>query len=132
MTTSDWIALTACIAAFIGLIPAFSQLLHSRKSSKSIAIPFKLEEASNVTPLQSEPEERATLNGFGRALVMTSVALVFGVVEIIIFSAVASMYGVAVNVHTMPTNWTIVFYSLFVIPGLCLLMAIAHFTTMFE
>ena len=65
-------------------------------------------------------------------MVLTSVGLAIGVIEIVLFSAIAAFFGVAVDVQTMPTNWLIVFYALFLLPGVCFFWASAHLFNLFE
>jgi hypothetical protein len=79
--------------------------------------------------VDSEPEK---LNAFGKAMLLTSMGLVIGVIEIVLFSATAAFFDVAVDVNTMPTNWLIVFYALFLIPGICFFWASAHLFNLFE
>ena len=128
MNTSDWIALAACVAAFLALIPAFTPMLRGRKSHGKM----DSTQASTSPSKSADPSEPAKLNAFGKALVLTSMALVIGVIEIVLFSAIAEAFGVAVDVKTMPTNWLIVFYALFFIPGVCLFWAAAHLFNLFE
>lgn len=131
MHTSDWIALAACIAAFLALIPAFVPLLTRSKSPSktqdNAPLPntAKDESASSATPAPP-------LNNFGTALVLTALALVIGVVEIVLFSVAARFFGVAVDVNSMPTNWLVVFYALFIIPGLLFFRAFLSITNMFH
>jgi hypothetical protein len=129
MHTSDWIALAACIAAFLALIPAFTPLLRKAKS--------KVKEQSKGTSSFVGTEEGATtpdptppLNNFGTAIVLTSIALTVGVVEIVLFSAIANYFGVAVDTNTMPLNWQAVYLALFLVPGLLLLRAIMSISNM--
>lgn len=48
---------------------------------------------------------------------LTSMAVAFGVIELVLFSAVAGLFGVTVDVNTMPTNWLVAFYALFLVPA---------------
>jgi hypothetical protein len=104
-------------------------MLHELKSPKKGNAP-KPPKKSGLEPTPSETPKR--LNAYGRALAFTSMALVFGVIEIVLFSAVAALFGVDVSIATMPLAWLIVFYSLFLIPGLCLFIALMHISSMFE
>ncbi len=131
MQTSDWIALAACVAAFLALIPAFSPLFRKtrleEKAGSTETSSFIETEDGAAPPHPSPP-----LNNFGTAVVLTSLALAIGVVEIVLFSAVANYFGVAVDSHTMPSNWHAVYLALFLIPGLLLLRALMSISDMFH
>lgn len=73
--------------------------------------------------MTSGPEKPLHLNRFGRALAFTSLGVVIGLVELVLFSWVAHFAGVDVNVTTMTTSWLVAFYALFLVPGVCLLYA---------
>jgi hypothetical protein len=107
-------------------------MVHTREMKKLAEQAPKANDPSTQSTSPPEQEERKPLNGFGRALVLTSYAFVVVVIEVVLFSAVASIYGIEVNVSTMPTNWLVVFYALGLIPGLMLFMAFAFLTTMFD
>ena len=81
---------------------------------------------------ESEPTDPVKLNAFGKALVLTAAGLAIGVVELIVFSAAATVFQIEINVATMPTNWLVVFYGLFLIPGICFFWAFAHLFDLFE
>lgn len=126
MNSSDWIALAAAFAAFLGLIPQFAQITREKSSKKKGAV------ARATEPAPAEPPEPAKLNAFGRALVLTVIGVAIGVIELVLFSAAANFFAVAMNVATMPTNWLVVFYALFLVPGVCLFWASAHLFNLFE
>lgn len=127
MHVANWIALAACVAAFLALVPSFSPMLKEHKSRQ------KKNEAQATPPSKPDvSDEPVRLNAFGKALALTSMALVIGVIEIVLFSAVAELFGVAIDVKTMPTNWLVVFYGLFLLPGVCLFWAAAHLFNLFE
>ena len=128
MNQSDWIALAACVAAFLALIPAFAPMLRNRKLRQK-------PNGAHASPPPSdsaEPAEPAKLNAFGKAMLLTSMGLVIGVIEIVLFSAIATLFGIAVDVNTMPINWLTVFYALFLFPGICFIWASAHLFNLWE
>jgi TRAP-type C4-dicarboxylate transport system permease small subunit len=129
MSTSDYIALAAAVAAFLALVPQFAQLLRKKGRKKRDPDVSSAELASAEPPKPPEPIE---LNAFGKALVLTAYGLAFGVIEIVSFNFVARLYGVAIDVETMPTDWLVVFYALFIIPGLFLFWAFVHLFNLFE
>ncbi|HEY3327302.1 MAG TPA: hypothetical protein VGK14_09025 [Novimethylophilus sp.] len=129
MNTSDWIALAAACAAFIGLIPQFAQMTRTKSSKEKQPVAKATDAATEEPQGKSEPVK---LNDFGKALVLTVCGLAIGVVEIVLFSTFANIYGIAISTVTMPTNWLIVFYALFVVPGVFLFMAFAHLSNLFE
>jgi len=124
MTWSDWIALLAAVAACLALIPAYLPLL---KSKNRISWGRKA-----VKPTKEGPSEPVKLNDFGKALVLTSYGLAIGVIELVMFSAIAGLNGVSVDVSTMPTNWLVAFYGIFVLPGIFLFWAAAHLFNLWE
>lgn len=131
MHTSDWIALAACVAAFLALIPAFAPLLRKTKSK----VRTECEGTSSNVGAEEDaatPEASPPLNNFGTAVVLTSIALAVGVVEIVLFSAVANYFGIAVDTNTMPSNWRAVYFALFLVPGLLLLRATMSISNMFH
>ena len=142
MNTSDWIALAACVAAFIALIPAFAPIMQSRKKGKSEAssrpIASSPDENSGAapSPIESQVEKKASepakLNAFGNALVLSAMALAIGVIELVLFSSVAGLFGIVVDINTMPTNWLIAFYAIFILPGVCLFWASCHLFNLWE
>ena len=129
MNTSDYIALAAAVAAFLALIPQFAQLTRKKGRKKKDSDASSAEPASVEPPKPPEPME---LNAFGKTLVLTVYGLAFGVFEIVSFSTAARLYGVAINIETMPTNWLVVFYALFIIPGIFLFWAFVHLFNLFE
>lgn len=130
MSTSDWTSLAACVAAFLALIPAFSQMVRDR-SARGKRKEASEQPAEEAAPAVSTTEPKP-LNALGRALILTSMAVAFGVIELVLFSAVAGLFGVTVDVNTMPTNWLVVFYALFLVPGLGLLFAFFNIVSVLE
>ena len=128
MNWSDWIALIACIAACLALVPAFAPMLKSRKEDKDTDQP----DGSAQQQVTAKNRKPVKLNDFGKALVLTSAGLAIGVIELVLFSAVAGLFDVTVDVKTMPTNWLVVFYGLFLLPGVSLYWALAHLFNLFE
>jgi len=122
MATSDWISLAACVAAFLALVPSFSQMLANRKAEKVNVTSSPLEKGvSNATHT-----ERPKLNALGRAFLLSSMAVALIVIEVVLFGLVASLFGIDVNVNTMPIPWLIVFYALFLVPGVLLWFALLN------
>lgn len=142
MNTSDWIALAAAAAAFIGLIPQFAQMTRERNgktkteqaSANSQSSPDETTQAASTpsASLPAEPSKPVKLNALGRALVLTSMGIAIGVVELVLFSTAAAFMGVEVNSATMPTNWLVVFYALFLLPGVCLVFAFFNIVSVLE
>jgi hypothetical protein len=136
MNKSDWIVLGALLMAFVGLIPQYYQAF-SRKSKKKKAISTK---NNSTKPVETPSEE--ILNGESakgepqppmiRILIFIVTAIIIGLIELIVFSAIAHFFGVKVDLDTMTLLWKIVFYSLFVIPGILFIYAFMVFTTMFD
>lgn len=129
LTTSDYIALVAAVAAIIALYPQFALL--TREKSKKPNSPTE-SPATSTAEEPSKPQKPRKLNPLGKALVLASCGLSFGVIEIVYFSLLANWNDVAVNVQTMPIHWLVVFYALFVIPGIFLFWAAAHLFNLFE
>lgn len=133
MNRSDWIALAACIAAFLGLIPSFYQTfaqkkkVHRKKNSKNIENTVKTDSEEVEKTEKKEP-----MPPMLRILTLALTALVVGLIELLIFSAVAHFCGVKVEFTTMTLVWRIVFCSLFLIPGILLFFALMVLTTMFD
>ena len=118
-------------AWLFALIPAFLPLLKKAKSSEKLK--GKTSSPSIVPNESTVPVEPSLpLNNFGTALALTALALIVGVIEIVIFSVVANFFGVVVDAHTMPTNWQVVFFLLFLLPGLLLFRAMMSISNMFH
>ena len=129
MSQSDWIALAACVAAFLALVPSFSGMLRTSRSRKRRQnAPAKDLPTEPATP----PSERPQPHAFIRALACISMALILGVAEVVVFSSIALAYGVTVDTKTMQDNWSIVYYGMFVLPGYFLFLAVAHISTVME
>ncbi len=104
MNWSDWVSLLACVAAVLALVPAFAPMLKRRKAGKRAKESIQPEESAAAP----EPVE---LNAFGKALVLTTYALAIGIIELVLFSPIAGIFGARVDVNTMPTNWLVAFYG---------------------
>lgn len=142
METSNLIALGALIVAFIGLIPSFYQAFSQKKdkdkkkskSSKTknnvldkTTVPDKFSE-TNTSDKKVEEKPMPTML---RVIVLSLTGVIVGLIELIIFSAVAHYCGVTIDLVTMTIVWKTVFYSLFIIPSILLLFAVMVLTTMF-
>jgi hypothetical protein len=130
MTKSDWIALAACIATFLALIPSFLTLMRDRKPKKQLKKNNQPEIKQNT---EVKPENQKKSHGpFMNAFVLTIMAVVIGIIEFILFSWFAYMFGVVVEFGKMPLIWNVVFYSLFLIPGVLLFLALINILGTFE
>lgn len=67
-----------------------------------------------------------------RVLGLGVVAILIGLIELLVFSAVAFYCGVKVDLITMTLVWKIAFVSLFIIPGLLLFFALMVLSSMFN
>lgn len=94
----------------------------SRDNKKEVITPADRE----LTSKSSESSKPLKLNRFGRAFFATAMGVVIGIVELILFSATAGYFGVAINLATMPFNWQVGFYTLCVLPGLCFVYAFLY------
>jgi hypothetical protein len=79
-----------------------------------------------ITSESPESSKPVKLNRFGRAFFATAIGVAIGIVELILFSAAAGYFGVAINLATMPLNWQVGFYTLCVLPGLCFVYAFLY------
>jgi hypothetical protein len=129
MSRSDWIALVACLAAVLALVPAYSGMLQLRRQRKGRKLAAAQEKQSDQAAGSEDMRQPGALM---RALVCISMTLLVGVAEVVVFSWIASMYGVEVEPKSMPTNWLIVFYGMFLLPGYFLFLAAAHLSTVME
>lgn len=137
MNKSDWIALGALLVAFVGLIPQYYQAFSKRQKKKKNAPTTKDTSTKPIeTPTTESSKEESTKREpqppMIRILIFLVTAIIIGLIELIIFSAVAHYCGVKVDLSTMTLLWKIVFYSLFVIPGILFVYAFLVFTTMFD
>lgn len=131
METSNLIALGALLVAIIGLIPQFYQSFNKNKQddkkNKNSKSRTKNKSSINDDKLTSEipqPEiPDKPIPFMLRILTMVVMAVAIFLIEIIIFSGIAYLANVKVNLQTMPLTWQIVFYSLFLIPGILLVFA---------
>ncbi|MBL7936676.1 MAG: hypothetical protein JNM51_12795 [Bacteroidia bacterium] len=132
MNRSDWIALAACIAAFLGLIPQFRQMSFDRKDRKKIKkssnksslkkTDLSSSELNSETAKDKSPEEQKPRPLYN-AFIQTIAAVLIFLIELILFSALAYFFNVKVELDNMPLLWTVGFYAIFVVPGLLLFMA---------
>ncbi len=132
MNRSDWIALAACIASFLGLIPQFRQMSFDRKDKKKIK---KLSTKSSLNKIDLSPSgvnpktskdkslEEQKPRPLFNAFIQTIAAVLIFLIELIIYSAFAYYFNVKVELGNMPLLWTVGFYAIFVVPGLLLFMA---------
>lgn len=128
MTRSDWIALVACAGTLLALYPAYSHMIRIRKKSGIKSTP----KTSTTAAATTNKEDSVEYSAFFKATVLTAMAFVFGVIEIIIFSWIASAFNVKVDANTMPLNWQIGFFSLFLIPGILLFLALLNITSVMK
>jgi hypothetical protein len=122
MNRSDWIALAACIVTFLGIIPPFYQILTTKKIKKKNDKPAK-EQVTASPDLKIEPENQK-VRPLYNAFIQTIAAVLIFLIELIVFSWLAYVFDVKVDISTMPLNWLIGFYALLVIPGLLLFFAL--------
>jgi hypothetical protein len=88
--------------------------------------------AQEETPSHRETAPKRKPTAVMRALVCVSTACILGVIEIVFFSQFAAIYGVAVDIKSMPTNWAAVYYLLWFLPGFFLFLAVVNISTIFE
>ena len=133
METSNAIALGALIISLIGLIPQFYQAFNKKgnvnkdtKSPKVKMLDSKVteESESNNEKIKSEKEPMPYML---RILLLVIFAFATFLIEIIIFGAIAHYSGIAVNPDTMPHMWKLIYYALFLIPGVFLFLAFLTF-----
>lgn len=125
MTRSDWIAAIAAIGTLLALIPAYQQYFAAkgRKSKHS-----KKPEGSKPEPPVADDKPPGP---YLRAATLTAMAFLLFVVELVIYSWIARLFKVSVDLSTMPLNWEIGFWSIFLVPGLlCFLAFINIMSTM--
>jgi len=104
MHVSDWIALAAALAAFIGLIPQFIQLSKNIKKKSKNKMKIKNDSAQVIEQTTAEQIETKPLNGFGKSLVLASMGLGLYIIEIVPFSFIAHLFNIELNLETMPIN----------------------------
>lgn len=131
MGTAEWIALAAAIAAFVGLIPQFAQMVRKESAPENKGLSDQSTEPP-PTANGSAPPKPVKLNALGKALLLTSMGVAFGVFELIMFGAAASLAGVDPRLATMPTLWAVAFYSMFLIPGVFLTFAIFNIVSVLD
>jgi hypothetical protein len=140
METSNLIALGALIVAFIGLIPSFHQAFSQRNKDKkkskttktknnSIDKIRELDKSQDVGTEDKKVEDKP-MPTMLRVIVLSLTGVIIGLIELIIFSGFAYFCDVTVDLATMSLVWKIVFYSLFVVPGIFFWFAFCTFTTM--
>ena len=130
MTRSDWIALIAATGTLLALIPSYKLYFAAKKAGNAKRGPKATEgSAEQVAIPNDKPDE--PIPPFMRALAQVAVAFLVFVIELFVYSAAAYAFNVKIDLNTMPLNWRVGFYSLFVVPGLlCLLGFINIFGTM--
>jgi hypothetical protein len=124
MGLSNWIALGALLVAVLGLIPQFYQSFYSKKTIKRKD--KKVEETKSEKPdnLSKSEEEAKPWPFMLRILLNVIFAFASLLIEMIIFGIIAQLFGVSMNLDTMPLIWKIVFFSLFLVPGVFLFLAL--------
>lgn len=135
MNKSDWIALGALLVAFVGLIPQYYQAFSSKQKKKTISRTKDITTKSIEIQIPDNNKEELKTKAqppMIRILIFLVLAVIIGLIELIIFSAIAYYFDVKVDMNTMPLLWKIFFYSLFVIPGILFVYASMVFTTMFD
>jgi len=88
--------------------------------------------SADETAANTASRQPKRLNALGRAVVLTSMAVAVGVSELIVFSGVATVFSVDVNPSTMPVAWLIVFYALFLVPGVFLMFALINIASVLD
>lgn len=71
------------------------------------------------------------INAMGRTMIWAALAVATFLVELIIFSLIAMLFGVSINIETMPLNWLFGFYALFVLPSIMGVFSFLAFTRLF-
>ena len=139
MVKAEWIALLACVASFIGLVPQFYQAFKAKDKVKKVknnkqtnTVQNPIENKQSELTQQTDINQNEPIPPMVRILVFIAAALIIGIIEFLIFSFVAHLSGVEVGIKTMPLFWTIIFYSLFLIPGALLMFALTVFSGMFD
>jgi hypothetical protein len=128
LSRSDWIALIAAAGTLIGLVPAFGQYLASKRRRTKRKSPAPVELPSPPTDDKAEKPTPAYM----KALACTSMAFVLFVIELVIFTWIAHLFGVAADFDTMTLPWRMGFVAIFLIPGLLLFVAFLHIMSVME
>lgn len=126
METSSLIALGALIVAVFGLGPQFYQIFSKKKPKKKKNKSEKVESKKD-DQLKKEEEDKEPTPFMLRILMLVIFAVASCLIEIIIFGIIANFCGVEVNLETMPLLWKVIFFSLFLIPGVFLFLAFLVF-----
>jgi hypothetical protein len=128
MTRSDWISLIAAVGTLLALIPAYHLYFAGHKSRK----PERIAKSETTKPApDEETNAEKPMGPYGRAAALTAMACVILVIELVAYSWIASLFKVKVDLNTMPLNWTVGFWILFLVPALlCFLALINIFSTM--
>lgn len=125
METSNLIALGALIVAVLGLIPQFYAMYSTKgKQENSDSVPSPAAVVSNSKKADNVKEPMPYML---RILMQVIFAVASFLIEIIIFGIVAYLFGVSMDLNTMPLVWKLIFYSLFLIPGAFLFLAFLTF-----
>ena len=130
MMRSDWIALAACIASFVGLIPPFLKLMKEWKPRKRA----KQNKQQSDQPVSTDKKDTDVQKWgpYMKAFVLTCMAVLLFLIELILFTWIAYLFGVNIEIGKMPLVWTIGFFALFIIPGLELFLALVNIVSTFE
>lgn len=127
MEKSDWIALGALFVAILGLIPQFYQTFDIGKSTKQKKKKKKNIPNENSTADSNEVNNQKEMPTMMRMLMLVIFAFASFLIEIIMFSSIAHLFDVDVNLTTMSLVWKITFFLLFLIPGVFLFLSFLVF-----
>lgn len=123
METSNLIALGALIVAVLGLFPQFYTMFPKKNTIDKT--PEKKE--SNTEEQHKEIVEKEPMPFMLRILMLVIFAVASFLIEIIVFGIIAHLFGVNIDLATMSLIWKVIFYSLFLIPGVFLFLAFLTF-----
>jgi hypothetical protein len=131
MTRSDWISLIAATGTLLGLIPAYRLYFAGKKSRKPKRTAKNETSRPEPVPDDGEIDAEKPMGPYARAAALTAMAFVIFVIELVAYSWLANLFKVKVDLDTMPLNWAVGFWILFLVPGLfCLLALINIVSTM--
>jgi hypothetical protein len=111
MTRGEWITLVGAVAAALGLIPAYR--IYFSRTKRIVAKDQRMSEV-----------DKSVHYFMGTVLaIMGSIVLI---TEMAVFDVAAKSNHVAVDLGTMPLDWRLTFYSLFIAPGVLFIAALVH------
>ncbi len=142
MEISNWIALGALLVAILGLIPQFYQIFNKNKKHKN-KITLETKNAKPDTSQKPSQENKLDISKnpkkedepmpfMLRILVLVIFAFASLLIEMILFGAIAHFFGVKMNLETMTLVWKIISFSLFLIPGTFLFLALVTLSANME